>query len=506
MKDLSGICEPRFVGELIDILNLQEELPQLTDHSSTHTSSTTIVSIDKTTDSKEKRHEIYISSEDIDPKAHTKAVQLKDCGYSWIVLGAMVLSNILTAGYVKSFGIICNSVLAEYPNTSGAEAGLLMGLLIGCRAILTPVAGALGVKFGSRIITIFGTILCSAGLISSYFCNSVWQLSLTLGAMTGVGACLIESVQVVTLTHYFEEKLSVANGVRVSGNPIGSIMYPIILLLLGNEFGFRAIRLILGSIFLHILICALLTRSPEIHRKIQILNHVRGSEIDACKKGELYKTLNKNIPSPAKKSERKSFEFRYFVNYVYWIFVLSSIVLTFALPTISFYIPIYGKSFGLSAEEISLLLSSQSLIDTILRITIGFISNRNLYKKAHGFIFSLFLGSIGAILIPFCTHLWEIYLATFLYSFASAGSSAFINVILTEQFGKASISTTWGIVRLGQGIFNFIIPSIIGAIIDASDSFVVAFIFMGGGMFFSAILLLLEPIIIKITNSPVIIT
>ncbi|RXG67276.1 hypothetical protein Avbf_09087 [Armadillidium vulgare] len=133
--------------------------------------------------------------------------------------------------------------------------------------------------------------------------------------MIGVGDSLIESVQVVTLTHYFEEKLSIANGLRVSGNPIGSIMYPIILLLLGNEFGFRALRLILGSIFLHILICALLIRSPEIHRKIQILNHVRESKLDDCKKTKLYKTLNKNIPSPAKKSERKSFEFRYFVNY-----------------------------------------------------------------------------------------------------------------------------------------------------------------------------------------------
>ncbi|RXG59455.1 Monocarboxylate transporter 12 [Armadillidium vulgare] len=229
--------------------------------------------------------------------------------------------------------------------------------------------------------------------------------------MTGIGACLIESVQVVTLTHYFEEKLSMANGLRVSGNPIGSIIYPIILLLLGNEFGFRALRLILGSIFLHILICALLTRSPEIHRKIQILNHVRASEVNGCEKTELYKTLNNNIPTPTKKSERKPFEFHYFMNYVYWIFILSSIAITFALPTIGFYIPIYGKSFGLSAEEISLLLSSQSLIDTILR-----------------------------------------------------------------------------------------------AIIDASDSFVVAFIVMGGGLFFSAILLLLEPFVIKITNSTVVIT
>ncbi|RXG56248.1 Monocarboxylate transporter 7 [Armadillidium vulgare] len=121
--------------------------------------------------------------EDFDYQKYANVIQLKDNGYSWVVLGAMVVSNALTAGYIKSFGIIYNSVLDEFPDTSGSEAGLMMGLLVACRTTLAPFTCAMGIKFGSRISIMLGAILCFVGLILSYFCKSVWQLSLTLGGM-----------------------------------------------------------------------------------------------------------------------------------------------------------------------------------------------------------------------------------------------------------------------------------------------------------------------------------
>ncbi|KAL7638050.1 UNVERIFIED_CONTAM: hypothetical protein RMT77_011675 [Armadillidium vulgare] len=74
--------------------------------------------------------------ENFDYQKYANVIQLKDNGYSWVVLGAMVVSNALTAGYAKSFGIIYNSVLDEFPDTSGSEAGLMMGLLVACRTTL----------------------------------------------------------------------------------------------------------------------------------------------------------------------------------------------------------------------------------------------------------------------------------------------------------------------------------------------------------------------------------
>ncbi|KAL7631009.1 UNVERIFIED_CONTAM: hypothetical protein RMT77_018703 [Armadillidium vulgare] len=444
--------------------------------------------------------------EDFDYKKYGNVIQLKDKGYSWVVLGAMVVSNALTAGYLKSFGIICNSVLDEFPDTSGSEAGLMMGLLVACGTIPAPFTGALGIKFGSRISIMIGAILCFVGLSLSYFCTSVWQLSLMLGGMMGMGICLIETVQIDVMVNYFEEKLAFANGFRVSGESLGSLIFPLILLLLVELFGVRGLRLILASIFLNIIICATLIYSPETHRKIQILSSMNDFPVETTKKAELYKAINSYIPNSTKKSNKKSLEFHYFKNSIYWLFILSTIAVSFSLPIVFHYIPIYGRSFGLSSTQISLLLSSQAVVDTILRIIIGFISNKNVFKKLHVFIFCLFIGSIGIFLIPVCAHLWQIYFTIFLFSIGPSGYRTLLNVVLDEQFGKTSITSTWGFIRMVLGIFSFINSPLIGAIIDASNSYVFAFIFMGGGMFFSAIFLLLEPLVIKIINSPIIIT
>ncbi|RXG67277.1 hypothetical protein Avbf_09086 [Armadillidium vulgare] len=185
-------------------------------------------------------------------------------------------------------------------------------------------------------------------------------------------------------------------------------------------------------------------------------------EVEASKQAELYKILNNLTPKAPKKSERKSFEIHYLKNCVYWIFILSSIAISFCFPLVIYYIPIYGKGIGLSPGHISLLLSSQSVMDAVMRIIIGFVSNRNLFKRLHGIIFCLLMGSTGTFLIPFCTYLWQIYLTMFIFSIGSAGFFAFFTVLLTEQFGRASIATTWGLSRMLKGIFNFINPSLLG--------------------------------------------
>ncbi|KAL7638049.1 UNVERIFIED_CONTAM: hypothetical protein RMT77_011674 [Armadillidium vulgare] len=321
-----------------------------------------------------------------------------------------------------------------------------------------------------------------------------------------MGICLIETVQIDVMVNYFEEKLAFANGFRVSGESIGGLIFPLILLLLVELFGVRGFRLILASIFLNIIICAILIYSPETHRKIQILSSMNDFPVEKTKKAELYKAINSYIPNSTKKSNKKSLEFHYFKNSIYLLFILSTISMSFSIPMVLYNIPIYGRSFGLSSTQISLLLSSQAVVDTVLRIIIGFISNKNVFKKLNVFIFCLLVGSIGIFLIPVCAHLWQIYFAIFLYSISPAGYNTLLNVILTQQFGKASITTTWGFIRMVLGIFGSIGSLIIGVIIDASNNYVFVFIFMGGGMLISAIFLLFEPLVIKKINSAIIIT
>ena len=65
-------------------------------------------------------------------------------------------------------------------------------------------------------------------------------------------------------------------------------------------------------------------------------------------------------------------------------------------------------------------------------------------------------------LTPFTNGLWTMIVAVTLFSVASGGYFATINVILIDQFGKNNVSSSWGFIRMQQGILNFIVPSILG--------------------------------------------
>ena len=56
--------------------------------------------------------------------------------YAWVVAALMWISNVCTAGYIKSFGITYNALLELYPDTSAGAGSIIVGLLAGCRSLL----------------------------------------------------------------------------------------------------------------------------------------------------------------------------------------------------------------------------------------------------------------------------------------------------------------------------------------------------------------------------------
>lgn len=80
MKDQNDILEHRLASEVSFILNLQEEeeVPQLTRQSSTHTSTISIESIDGKLDNKNER--LKNPPEEEYYEMYAKAIQLKDSG------------------------------------------------------------------------------------------------------------------------------------------------------------------------------------------------------------------------------------------------------------------------------------------------------------------------------------------------------------------------------------------------------------------------------------------
>uniref|UniRef100_A0A6A7G8J7 Monocarboxylate transporter 1-like n=2 Tax=Hirondellea gigas TaxID=1518452 RepID=A0A6A7G8J7_9CRUS len=420
---------------------------------------------------------------------------VKDRGYAWVIIAVMFLSNVVTAGYIKSFGVTFNAISEAYPGTTAASGGLLMALLAGCRSLLAPAVGAAAVQFGYRCVMMFGVLLCSTALFSSYFCPTVAWLSLTLGAMMGVGMCSIETSQIVVLSEYFQNKKEIANSIRVSGNPLGGAALPFLLILLFEYYGLKLTYIILSALFLQLSVLIFLIRPYKIQQKIVQAKRIRAAKASMAFEEEMQQEIQpEELPKPEKV---KKFDLKLFLNPLYWSHIFMMVGYAVALPQVQYFVPILGKSINLSPTQNSIILAYQAIFDSLCRLAIGYLLNKKLFKKTHCFIACALVGGLGICLIPLAGGFWGIMVTITIFSLGSSGFFATLIVILIDQFGRNNSASSFGFIRMTQGILNFVYPPILGLMIDVTGNFWLTFLSMGVGMAVGGLAIALQPCVIR---------
>ncbi|KAJ2798270.1 hypothetical protein H4S07_005734, partial [Coemansia furcata] len=117
-----------------------------------------------------------------------------DSGYAWVIVICAALNLMCTLGVVNSFGVFSTYYINYiYPNVSAgsiAWVGTTMSLFMLGGAIAT---GPLTDRFGFRLVSLAGTVICCVALLLASFTNALWQLVLTQGIMFGIGAACIFS-------------------------------------------------------------------------------------------------------------------------------------------------------------------------------------------------------------------------------------------------------------------------------------------------------------------------
>ena len=197
--------------------------------------------------------------------------------------------------------------------------------------------------------------------------------------------CSIETCQIVVLSDYFNKKKELANSLRVSGNPLGGAVLPFFLVTLFEHYGLKLTYIILSALLLQLSVLIFLIRPYEVHQKIVLtrqIEELRGNDSYAANEMEILE-LNKDDKPEIEKA--KKFDIKLFINPLYLTHIFMMIGLSIALPQVQYFVPIYGKSISLSPNENSIILAHQSICDSLLRLLIGILLNKKLFKKTHCF-------------------------------------------------------------------------------------------------------------------------
>ncbi|XP_076438572.1 monocarboxylate transporter 5-like [Babylonia areolata] len=191
---------------------------------------------------------------------------LPDGGWGWMVVLASLVCNIVVDGVCYSFGVFQEKYMEEFKATN-EQTSWVGSLLAGCYLTVGPVVSVLAERFGSRKVTIAGSVIACFGFLLSTQATSIEMLIVTWGVIGGVGFGMIYLPAIVTVGHWFDKKRAFATGLAVCGTGVGTFIFAPLSQRLVQEFEWRGAHLIIAGIVLNCMVCGVVFRPLDKVKK-----------------------------------------------------------------------------------------------------------------------------------------------------------------------------------------------------------------------------------------------
>ncbi|XP_043512348.1 monocarboxylate transporter 12 [Frieseomelitta varia] len=186
-----------------------------------------------------------------------------DGGYGWVIVCGAFFVQFWVTGLMKSYGVLYVEVMETFKDSSASVASWIPAILSCLCLALAPVTSMLCQKYSCRAVVFVGGLFCALGLTISYFATSLIHLFFTFGVLTGIGSGLSTTPGIILVSQYFDKHRALANGICVSGTAAGSFVFPLLIKILVDNFGFHGTILLLGGCMLHVCVSATLYRPLE---------------------------------------------------------------------------------------------------------------------------------------------------------------------------------------------------------------------------------------------------
>ncbi|XP_054923058.2 monocarboxylate transporter 9-like [Dermacentor andersoni] len=125
------------------------------------------------------------------------------------------------------------------------------------------LSGPLAQRFTVRPVAIAGSIMASVGLILSSFATSTAVLTVTLGAIHGIGAGMVIMSQPMCLVQHFIIHKGLATGLNFAGASLAFFVFPMLMEVLTEMYGFGSAIFLFGAISLNATAFTLFVRQPD---------------------------------------------------------------------------------------------------------------------------------------------------------------------------------------------------------------------------------------------------
>ncbi|CAC5357033.1 unnamed protein product [Mytilus coruscus] len=468
-------------------------------------------------------------------------VTVPDGGYGWLVVFSSYMVHFIIGGVERSAGLLYLQFLERYKE-SAALTAWLCGVASGVRLMLGPLTGAVANRFSCRAAMVWGGIITCISIIISGFAPNITFLFISFGFLSGIGRSLAYCPAVVIVGLYFHKKRGKAVGVATSGVGFGTFVFPPVIKLLFDYYGFTGAFILIGGITLNLTIFGILMRPLSVHRKIEAIQKRKDEELmvtdveitilpkserlddnlydsidftipvlqenESSKKNNSFSNLKKRISSvvsftkskkskPKERAKKKFFEFSLLKDFRFTCFCFAILLFTLAFQSAFVFLPAYVDQIGGDDTKAAFSVVIAGVFDGIGRILAGIILDMKKIKPYRIYIYNGIMFVIGGVsfVIPNLTDFVAIAIACGVYGILVGSYISQKSVVIVDLLGPEKLTYSFGIMIVFQGIGMLIGPTIGGFLKDINGKYDYSFYFGGGSMLFGAIILLLSNVI-----------
>ncbi|XP_062264541.1 solute carrier family 16 member 6b [Platichthys flesus] len=171
--------------------------------------------------------------------------EVPDGGWGWAVAGAFFFVEVCTYGTLKSMGVFLQDLMEEF-GESNSRVSWIISISVFIFTFTAPLSTLLSNRFGYRPVVMIGGFLISLGTISSAFTNSINEMYITIGIVSGLGYCLTFLPTVTILAQYFSRRRALVISASSSGESLAIFAFAPALTTLKVHIGWRYCLVILG--------------------------------------------------------------------------------------------------------------------------------------------------------------------------------------------------------------------------------------------------------------------
>ncbi len=375
--------------------------------------------------------------------------------YGYVVVAAAFLIMVIVFGIFFSFGVFFKPLLDEFGWTRAITSGVYI-LFFVVYGALTPFAGKLNDRFGSRVVMTVCGVFLGAGYLLMSQVNTVWQLYLFYGVIVGIGLSGSYVPVLSTVARWFVKRRGVVTGIVVAGIGVGTMIDPPIANWLISSYGWRMTYIMIG--ILHLVLVILAAQFLRHDPRQMGLSPYGASE---ARKVDL-------MPGAGGFSLGEAVNTRQF-----WLFFTILFAFGFITQIVMVHLVIHIIGLGISAVTAANILAIVGGISIIGRIMMGSVADRVGNRIA--LMITYICMSVALLWVIFAGELWMLYLFAIIFGFGYGGLVTLQSPVVAWLFGLRSHGVIFGAVIIGYAIGSAFSPVLAGHIFDVVGSYQIAF-------------------------------